>query len=168
MDAFPFFLGIAAFVLGLVLATAWHRRNRSRRASSRAQSGLHAEEDAARLLEEHGYRILEHPYSLSAHILVNGERRESSLRADYLVVKKGIRFLVEVKSTARAADPTLPETRRQLLEYALATPHPVLLVDMDRQDILRVGFDYERSAWVSSWWFFGLGVGVGALALWLY
>ena len=64
-------------------------------------------------------------------LFVDGHPREVSCRADLLVSKKNRRFIAEVKTGEFAPDPTLPATRRQLLEYQRAFPvDGVLLVDM--------------------------------------
>jgi hypothetical protein len=166
--------GLAAGTLTLGLFLSWivERRIRSFRASQRALSGVKAEDRALRLLEKQGYVLVERPFTMDAHVLVNGNRLSSPVRADFLVQRGGQKYAVEVKSTARAANPAFPDTRRQLLEYWSASPHPLLLVDMAQEVVTEIDFSYSpespsRGKLRERLWMFllalGLGVGMGWL-----
>lgn len=121
----------------------WWERVSGRR---RQAAGVGMERVAARLLTAAGYHIEATQPPATAHVIVDGERRDIGVRADFLVRGPGRahdRWAVEVKSSGRARSPTADTTRRQLLEYALAYElDGVLLVDTTRGRILRIGFDY--------------------------
>lgn len=154
----PLVLAAVGGVLAALAIGAWWR---GRRASRRARAGIAAEDVAERLLRAAGYRVLRRPYSATAHVIVDGERQEVAVRADMLVERGGRRFVTEVKSTGRVADPTLPETRRQLLEYAVALGGgEVLLVDTVEQRIVHVAFRYGRRARTPRAAAVGLAVGL--------
>ena len=51
--------------------------------------------------------------------MVDDEAREVRSRVDFLVKKKGLLYVADVKSGDLAPEPTYPPTRRQLLEYIL-------------------------------------------------
>jgi hypothetical protein len=98
---------------------------------------------AARVLRRAGYRIVATQVTRELAVLVDDAPRTYVVRADALVEdRRGERFVVEVKSGARAPDPLHPPTRRQLLEYQLgyAGTAGVLLVDMERRRVIRVRF----------------------------
>ncbi|NUN13826.1 MAG: hypothetical protein HUU55_09325 [Myxococcales bacterium] len=136
---------IFAVVVGIVLGLRTYRWWRSYRASRRSRSGNRAEQLALRLLAHNGYRIVESRPEATAHIVVNGRRMDGALRGDWLVKRDGRQFVAEVKSTERAADPALPETRRQLLEYWLCRPDcGLLLVDTDSMRVYEIRFEYRR------------------------
>lgn len=134
-----------AIVIGMAVATWAIRSYRSWKASRRSVLGNRAEQAAVRLLLRHGYQVIQARPVATAHIIVDGKRAEGVLRGDWLVSRRGFRFVAEVKSTGRAADPTLPETRRQLLEYWLCHPDcGLLLVDTDALTIQEIRFEFRR------------------------
>ena len=106
----------------------------------RGRVARRAEEEAELLLQDLGYSIEERQAVRSWPMLVDGESVKASVRADLLVTRDGEIFVAEVKSGG-AARPTLPATRRQLLEYLLAFEvHGVLLVDMEQGSVHPVEF----------------------------
>lgn len=114
-DWFAWVLLAAVFAL---LVAWWRARNRirwgNRRRQRRAAVG---EDDAEDLLQAHGYRIEDRQVTRPWTLWVDGEPREVRSRADLLVSRDGLCFVAEVKTGARAPDPTRPATRRQLMEY---------------------------------------------------
>lgn len=142
MPELPADWGIGAIVLllgallGLRLAS-WIRRRRGRAASRR---GARGERIAVRLLERAGYDVLTLQASSQTWVKADGDAQSFDVRADAIASRGQRRFVVEVK-TGRAADLGNRNTRRQLLEYALAYPeHEVLLVDATRKTITAVEF----------------------------
>jgi len=114
---------------------------RSRRRNAIAQA---AEAGAEALLARHGYRVLDRQVRSTFELIVDDERIEVSCRADLLVERRGKTFIAECKSGRMAPDPTLPATRRQLLEYLLAfDTDGVLLVDMNAGRIHTVSWPEE-------------------------
>ena len=140
---------VEAWIIGallVVIAGLWIRlrqwANRGHvRAVRRARRAGAGERTAERVLEEAGYAVLERQVRCIWWIDVDGREEEVELRADLLVERDGERFVAEVKTGAKATDPTFPPTRRQLLEYRLAfDPHRVLLVDAEAEEIMEVCF----------------------------
>jgi hypothetical protein len=128
---------LAAF-LGIGWARAASRVGRDN--ARRGRVARRAEDEAEGLLHDLGYVIQERQAVRAWPMLVDGEAVRASVRADLLVTRNGETFVAEVKSGG-AAKPTLPATRRQLLEYLLAFEvHGVLLVDMERGSVHPVEF----------------------------
>ena len=143
------------------------RRRRSR--------GRQGELDAAVLLLDHGYEILEDQTSREVTLLIDGESHPYRLRPDFLVHKQGRRYVAEVKTGKKAPNPLYTNTRRQLLEYEVCFPeHGLLLVDMEACRVHEVSWrELEKAPrpGLSSarlWWLlagvFGLGLVAGILA----
>ncbi len=119
----------------------WHSGQGSRRARARSLRAGIGENEAETLLIEDGYLILERQVRCLWWIDIDGEEEGVELRADLLVEKNGRRFVAEVKTGTHAPDPAFASTRRQLLEYRLAfDPYGILLVDMEREEIMEVSF----------------------------
>lgn len=132
----------ALVILAAILAVGWMRAagRTGRENARRGARARRAEDDAEHLLAAHGYRVEERQAIRPWEIVVDGERLEASVRADLVVTRDGQRFVAEVKSGG-ATRPTLPATRRQLLEYLLAFDvHGVLLIDMEEQRVRAVEF----------------------------
>ncbi|MCB9557275.1 MAG: hypothetical protein H6707_14295 [Deltaproteobacteria bacterium] len=152
----------AAFLLLLALTASIYRR---RRRLARMLHGRQAEARAPEILRDHGYRaLIEQPdgqYTLS----IDGQPQEISVRADLLARRGRTLALVEVK-TGKAARPTLAETRRQLLEYALAFDvDELLLVDADQQTLQRISFPSPKHRAVGRLVVLGavIGIAIGAV-----
>jgi len=117
---------------------AWRRRVHARSRASRAYEG---EASAARWLSELGYEILGAQIVAQYVIWVDREAFTIGLRADYLVQKRGARFVAEVKTGKWAPRIETAATRRQLLEYRLAFDvDGVLLVDAEAKRVQAVTF----------------------------
>lgn len=135
-------LVLVLVVLAAVLAVGWMRAagRTGRENVRRGRHARRAEERAERLLEQEGYVIEERQAVRPWEVVVDGETLQASVRADLVVARDGERFVAEVKSGG-AVRPTLPATRRQLLEYLLAFDvHGVLLIDMEQDRIRPVEF----------------------------
>ncbi len=114
---------------------AWWRRSRR---FSRAQWG---EEAAARLLRSEGYRVLASQVREHCEVLLDDETIAFSVQADYLVARRGMCYVAEVKTGESAPSVRNANTRRQLLEYSKVFDcDGVLLVDMETRTIHRVCF----------------------------
>lgn len=137
-------VALLAALVGILLTLLWKRRA-ARWAGSRARtSGLAAERDAEGLLEDAGYRVVARQLEGAAHVYIDGVRRESTIKVDLVVERRGRRFVVEVKS-GQQRHATQDGTRRQLLEYAhVFAPHDLLLVNTRDEEIHEIRFDYER------------------------
>ena len=137
--------GIAWLFFVVVLLLLWRaaasRTGRGNR--TRATRAVVAEHHAEPLLKRHGYRVVDRQVAGEVTVLVDGEERVVTCRADLLVERKRQRFVAEVKSGPNVTQPTHPSTRRQLLEYLYAFDvEGVLLVDMHRKRVVRVEFPF--------------------------
>ncbi len=120
------------------------------RISAKARRGRRMEGAAKKLLEENGFTVLGEQVPQHVAVLVDGERSETTLHADF-IVKKGRRlFVADSKTGADAASPPAARVRRQLLEYCLAYEcDSSLLVDMDSRTISEVEFDLPLQRGIS-------------------
>jgi hypothetical protein len=127
------------FLLLLVVGWLLFRPGlRSRDRNRRAQRGEH---DAERLLEKHGFSVIERQARRRWTVRVDGEDEGAEVRADLLVQKDGLLFVAEVKTGDLAVDPLFPATRRQLLEYFFVfEPDGLLLVDPEASSVVEVEF----------------------------
>lgn len=149
LDALGWWIALALLAilvlwwLKLRLGRWWDDRARRKR----QQRAGKAEVAAARLLEKHGFDVLDSQVRRQWELDVDGDILEVTVIADYLVEKDGETFVAEVKSGDKAPELTNSATRRQLLEYALAYDSPtVILVDMAELEIRHVRIDMARSA----------------------
>lgn len=155
MSELPAAIALAALLCCLLIL--WSARRRRRR---RFSDGAAAERAALTLAQRSGYRVLATQVAGTAAIIVDGQRLESALRADMLLGRWGRRYLGEVKSGARAPDPTDRATRRQLLEYSQAFDvDGLLLFDMEKGRIRRI--DFPRPARPRALWSLLLGLAMG-------
>jgi hypothetical protein len=131
----------AVLVLGALLLVQsgrlWAlRRAPRRRLAEHRRQGARGELVAERLLREHGYAVAERQVLTRYDLLVDGEAREVTLRADFLVERGGKTYVAEAKGGEVAGRLETIATRRQVLEYCLAFDvEGVLLVDSARGSI---------------------------------
>lgn len=142
LDAVP---GAAWLVAVVVLLVLWRaassRTGRGNR--KRATRAAVAEHHAEPLLARHGYRVTDRQVAGEVTVLVDGESRVVTCRADLIVERRRRRFVAEVKSGPNVTLATHPSTRRQLLEYLYAFDvDGVLLVDMHRKRVVQVEFPF--------------------------
>jgi hypothetical protein len=144
--------------------TRWYRRIGLQRRFARAQR---KEAEAARILQEHGYRVLGAQVEGSITLIQDGEALQAPLRADYWVERGGRSFIAEAKSGNKVTNVLDRGTRRQLLEYLLAYEvDGVLLVNTEERSVSEVRF----AAMGNTQSRFGVGVlvGVGASLVWWF
>lgn len=117
------------------------RRVPARRMDRHRAMGEDAERRALSFLKKHNYRVVSEQRAGTYAVLIDDSPAQIVLRADFIVEKRGRRYVAEVKSGAQSAKVTERATRRQLLEYLLAFDvEGVLLVDMHDARIKRVEF----------------------------
>jgi hypothetical protein len=128
-------------LLLLAIAAWWLSATRVRRGNARRGAiARRAEVDAESLLRGLGYAVEDRQVTGTFDLSVDGRPVPVRCRADLLVRRRRRRFVAEVK-TGTPADPTHPDTRRQLLEYRLVFPvDGVLLVDVARGAVMEVAF----------------------------
>jgi hypothetical protein len=127
----------ATVLITLSISRRWRAFRRARR-FRRARQG----ETAARaLLEARGYTLVDRQATRRARMWVDGRAVEYDVRADYLVVRGGRTFVVEVKTGDHAPDPAGTATRRQLLEYgSVYDADGLILADMSAGKLRSVRF----------------------------
>ena len=166
---------VLAAVVGVVLlvaivqsirlaASRWLPARRLRLARERGAEG---EVRAEALLRRCGYEIVGLQVARTYAVSLDGKPFSVSLRADFVVAFRDLRFVAEVKTGRLAPRLDTSATRRQLLEYRTAFDTAgVLLVDVDEGRIHTVDFPLPRVAasrparlaWLS------LGVALGLAA----
>ena len=123
-------------------AAATREEDRKVAAHARSLRAVDGEVGAVALLERRGYAVLERQVPGSWTVHADGEPVTFGLRADYLVVRQGRRYIAEVKTGRLAPRLSHGPTRRQLLEYSAAFDvDGVLLVDADSGAITHVEID---------------------------
>ncbi|MEM1349592.1 MAG: hypothetical protein AAGI01_13605 [Myxococcota bacterium] len=175
-EAWLAILGALGVFVGCSMAwTKWQRAAPERALLHRAARAAQAEEDAAQVLREWGYVILDDQAEHTWVVHIDGAPRRIDLRADYLVRRGRRRYVAEVKTGRAAPDIACAATRRQLLEYRLAyAVDGVLLVDMEAMELHEVVFDIPEGASQRSrpllasmlWLLIAAGVGAFARAIW--
>jgi hypothetical protein len=106
--------------------------------SARASAG---EALAEKLLAKAGYRVEARQATQRWAVRVDGAPHEVTLRADFVVARRGRRYVAEVKTGQDAPEIAAPATRRQLLEYRCAFGvDGVLLVDAEARKVHAVDF----------------------------
>ncbi len=147
LTAFVLLVAVACLALGMWLATRIRQLRETLRGRAANARGKRGERAAERLLEALGYRICERQARACYELEVDGERLTIDLALDLIVERHGERLVVEVKTGGSAPRLTRPETRRQLLEYQLATGSSrVLLVDPEAGTLTEVAFPLPTSA----------------------
>jgi hypothetical protein len=138
---------------------------RSRRARARMLRARDGERTARELLVRRGFQIVAEQAPGSIVLRVDGADSVHALRADFLVVRDGQRFVAEVKTGALAPSLDHAPTRRQILEYCAAFDvDGALLVDPESDRVREIAVPQRppRAGW--PWLAVGLAVG-GLVAL---
>lgn len=146
-------LGIAC-VLGVLLGAALMQRLRARRdsrlARARQARGKRGELRAEAVLLAAGYEIVARQERKGYRILADAREVPVGLAVDFIVSRDGVELVAEVK-TGAAASLSHTETRRQLLEYQLASGSSrVLLVDPEHESITEVSFPFAMGTTASA------------------
>ena len=166
-------LVIWALALGAALAL-WLRRYAKRwRMRRRFARGRQGEDEAVRLLERAGYRILKDQLAQETGFWVDDQWCPVTVRADFLVTHRGKLYVAEVKTGRSAPNPASTATRRQLLEYShVYDADGLLLVDMEARRLRCIRFDLQHSPpphapriSLAFWWIALLLTGTGGLLL---
>lgn len=154
---------LVLFMLGAWFALRVRVLRESWRGRARAARGARGERSAERLLEANGYRVRATQARRNYTIEVDGATQRVELLVDIVVERGGEELIAEVKTGHAGTRVQRAETRRQLLEYQLATgARSVLLVDPERATITEICFPIARPSAPSHGW--GLPVAVAALA----
>jgi hypothetical protein len=171
-DLASFALAIA-LVLALVLALVqtirlwwigFARTSRLRKMIARAADG---EARAERILRDVGFDILARQATQTWNVRVDGVAVAIDLRADYIVMREGRRFVAEVKTGRAAPRIDSAATRRQLLEYRCAFDvDGVLLVDAEESIVHAIEFELPHATTEApSRGWLGVAFAIGAVLL---
>jgi len=146
----------ACLGVGAWLALALRDLSARLRGRALQRQGVRGERDAERLLKAAGFAIRARQARGSYAIEVDGTPRTAEVAFDFIVERGGEQLVAEVK-TGSAPRIERAETRRQLLEYQLATgARCVLLVDPDAGSVTEIAFPIPtpitttRSSWRAS------------------
>jgi Holliday junction resolvase-like predicted endonuclease len=136
---------VFAVLLGLCVGawlSAWQRMRHERRLGQhRNARGHEGELHAHTLLTQAGYQIVARQERMSYRMAADTRELAVGLICDFIVAREGQLLVAEVKTGAMSTRLTHPETRRQLLEYQLASgAQSVLLVDPEAGQITEVRF----------------------------
>jgi hypothetical protein len=136
---------IVSLAIGLALGAWLMDLLRARReqvlARERNARGRRGEDRAAQLLTAAGYEIVARQQRTSYALRDGDKELRVGLSFDFVVEKDGKQCVAEVKTGALGTQLKHAETRRQLLEYQLASGGAeVLLVDPERERISPVSF----------------------------
>lgn len=126
---------IIIFALGVICSMAWVNYAQRRNGAVNQRRGRRAEMNACTLLESEGFEILDAQPHFTSSLMVNGDLSQFDITPDFLVVKDGVRYVVEVKSFNDRTGVANAGVRRQVMEYLHATGLPCLLVRMPGGDI---------------------------------
>lgn len=120
---------------------------RMRRQKKAMRRGNRLEKEAARFLRSKGFNVLKSQYEIEYTIWEDGADKFIRITPDYLVEKNGREYIVEVKSGKQAPGIGYAPTRRQLLEYVVASDvDGVFLLDMEQQVLKKVEFELTKSS----------------------
>lgn len=131
---------IWGIVIGIVLMMFISRKYKRFKTQKMLQRAKSAEKKAVILLQKWGYTVLDVQLKEKVTITIDGKPHDSTVRADLLVRKGFKRYIVEVK-TGGQTSATLPNVRRQLLEYNLIyQPDGMFLLDMEKEVLKEIKF----------------------------
>ncbi len=140
---------IICFVAATIGAVVFHKIYKTYlvwRMQRRFRKGLKAESAACKLLENLGYSILSTQPVLFLSLVLDQEKKKYKVRPDILVKKNGALFFAEVKTGRVAGNPLNRDTRRQLLEYSLASNScGLLLVNMETKIVHTISFPQKET-----------------------
>lgn len=115
------------------------------RHSKKVLKGLKEEKRAAKLLEQHGYTVREFHPKVAYTLHVDNSSERITLELDYIVEKNNKKYVAEVKSGEHTSSILYAPTRRQLLEYAVATDFDgYLLVQTHTNTIQEIRFPISK------------------------
>ncbi len=135
-----YYLAFGAFigVLVSVYLISFYKRLKIKNRIKRAKR---SEQKAIKLLESHGYDIIDIQKQDSYTLYIDGKPHKAYVKADIIARRGSKRFVAEVKSGEKVTSPRYTETRRQLLEYFLVyRPDGLILVDMEKEILRKIEY----------------------------
>lgn len=117
----------------------WTRRKRANKAKK-------AEKKAIAILNQHGYKVTAQQKRVPIITEIDAKIYNNTVIADFIAIKDGKQYVVEVKTGKQLEKPTQGVIRRQLLEYFLIfRPHGIILLDMEEEKLQHVKFNINYS-----------------------
>lgn len=139
-------LFIWGIFLGLLFAYIISRKYKRYKTKKILKKAKSAERKAVVLLKKWGYHVLDVQLKETVTIYIDNKPHDCLVRADLLVRRGWKKYIVEVKTGAQT-QATLPNVRRQLLEYYLVyKPDGILLLDMEKEQLKKVNFTCTGTA----------------------
>lgn len=137
-------------ILGIIIGSllVYHLMKLIHRFKLKRQSktSRRAERVAEHFLEQQGYKIIAAQERVPIVTKVDGREYQNHVKADFIVQRDGLKYVVDVKTGAQVKKPTNADIRRQLLEYYLIyRTDGVLLVDMENNKIHNIEFTIKQS-----------------------
>lgn len=131
---------IWAVLIALAVTVLLYRYLKHRKIQKILKRAKAGEKKAIAFLERRGYRVCEVQSRKKIITEIGGSDHESTIIADMIVRKGFFKYVVEVKTQGQAF-PTLPNVRRQMMEYYLIfQPHGVIFLDMEKEKMRLVKF----------------------------
>lgn len=131
---------ISVFILGIVFSFFIKNMYSSFKMKRNCESGRKGEKTAIKLLKNSGFEVLRSQPKGYAYVWINGKMKTLNIRADYLIIKNGQKYVCEVKTGDVAGNILYKNTRRQLLEYYLFFELPIIFVDVNNKSVKLVEF----------------------------
>jgi hypothetical protein len=167
LQIWPYLLAAA---VGAVLFHFLSRQLRKYVIGKRLRHGRNAEEKAFRIIEAHGFKVVNYQPARDYFMHIDHKKEEVRLKPDFIIEKSGKRYICEVKTGDMATDPSQTSTRRQLLEYFVMIPcDGMYLLDADREQLIRVAFKTVNRVGMPHFWRnLSLFLIAGILSIWIY
>lgn len=109
--------GTLLILAGSVINQALSRAKKRKILKFNRDGGADGEQKAKEYLLKNGFTILKEQAHIEKQMIIDGQARCFTLRADFLVEKDNKTAIVDAKSGADCVNPSNTTTRRQLLEY---------------------------------------------------
>jgi len=117
--------------------------NQSLKIKKRFKIARKGEISTREFLIQNNFKILKEQAVITPYMTIDNKKYKFSLRADFIVFKKGIKALVDAK-TGSAINPLNPLTRRQMLEYFINYDvQKVYLFDASNKVLREVSFEMK-------------------------
>jgi Holliday junction resolvase-like predicted endonuclease len=136
---------ILGMIIGSLLVYHLMKTIHSYKLKRQSKTSRRAERVAQHLLEQQGYKIISVQQRIPVITKVDEREYQNHVKADFIVQRDGLKYVVDVKTGAQVKKPTNADIRRQLLEYYLIyRTDGVLLVDMENKKIHTIEFDIKQ------------------------
>ncbi|MCL0081385.1 hypothetical protein M1N64_04075, partial [Peptococcaceae bacterium] len=140
----PVDIGILGLILGAILGYYLTKFWRTYKLKRQLKTAKRAEKNAEAFLKQQGYAVIATQLRVPVTTKIDGHSYQNHVKADFIVKKKGLKYVVEVKTGEQVERPTSASIRRQLLEYYLIyRTDGVLLLDMKNKKLYTLEFQLK-------------------------